>query len=191
MHSATKYIDGQGRGIGGVLLGDEQLMEELTYFVRHTGPSLSPFNAWMFSKSLETLPVRMERHCQSAQELAEWLEKSAAVSWVKYPHLPSHPQYELAKRQMKLGGGMVTFDLKGGLEQGRRFLDALQLCSLTANLGDSRTITTHPASTTHSSLSEEERQAVGITPGLIRISIGLENVNDIIADIARALDLSA
>lgn len=191
MHSATKYIDGQGRGIGGVLLGDEQLMEELTYFVRHTGPSLSPFNAWMFSKSLETLPVRMERHCQSAQELAEWLEKSAAVSWVKYPHLPSHPQYELAKRQMKLGGGMVTFDVKGGLEQGRRFLDALQLCSLTANLGDSRTITTHPASTTHSSLSEEERQAVGITPGLIRISIGLENVNDIIADIARALDLSA
>ena len=191
MHSATKYIDGQGRGIGGVLLGDKQLIEDVTYFVRHTGPSLSPFNAWMFSKSLETLPVRMERHCQSAQELAGWLEESATVSWVKYPHLASHPQYELAKRQMKLGGGMVTFGLKGGLEQGRRFLDALQLCSLTANLGDSRTIATHPASTTHSSLSEEERQAVGITPGLVRISTGLEHVDDIIADIARALGTSA
>lgn len=190
MHSATKYIDGQGRGIGGILLGDEPIMEELTYFVRHTGPSLSPFNAWMFSKSLETLPLRMQRHCQSAQELAGWLEESTAVSWVKYPHLPSHPQYDLAKRQMKLGGGMVAFEIKGGLEQGRRFLDALQLCSLTANLGDSRTIVTHPASTTHSSLSEEERQAVGITPGLVRISTGLESVGDIIADIARALDIS-
>ena len=191
MHSATKYIDGQGRGIGGILLGDESLMEEVTYFVRHTGPSLSPFNAWMFSKSLETLPLRMERHCQSALKLAEWLEGSAAVSWVKYPHLPSHPQHELAIRQMKLGGGIVTFDLKGGLEQGRRFLDALQLCSLTANLGDSRTIATHPASTTHSSLSEEERQAVGITPGLVRTSVGLENINDIIADISQAMDHSA
>ncbi len=191
MHSATKFIDGQGRGIGGVLLGDAQLMEELTFFVRHSGPSMSPFNAWMFSKSLETLPLRMERHSQNAYELAVWLEESPSVSWVKYPHLPSHPQYELAMRQMKQGGGVVTFELKGGLEQGRRFLDALQLCSLTANLGDSRTIATHPASTTHSSLSEEERQAVGITPGLVRISTGLEHVSDIIADIAQALDVTA
>jgi O-succinylhomoserine sulfhydrylase len=191
MHSATKYIDGQGRGIGGVLLGQEYLMEELTFFVRHSGPSMSPFNAWMFSKSLETLPLRMEKHCQNAFELAAWLEESPAVSWVKYPHLPSHPQYELAMRQMKQGGGIVTFELQGGIEQGRRFLDGLQMCSLTANLGDTRTIATHPASTTHSSLSEEERQAVGITPGLVRISTGLEHINDIIADIAQALDISA
>ena len=190
MHSATKYIDGQGRGIGGVLLGDAHLIEELTFFMRHSGPTLSPFNAWMFSKSLETLSLRMERHCQNALELAEWLEESPAVTWVKYPHLPSHPQYELAKRQMLYGGGMVTFELKGGLAQGQRFLDALQMGSLTANLGDSRTIATHPASTTHSSLSEEERRAVGITPGLVRISAGLEHGGDIIADIAQALTAS-
>lgn len=187
MHSATKYIDGQGRGIGGILLGDEQLIEELTFFMRHSGPTLSPFNAWMFSKSLETLSLRMERHCQNALELAEWLEGSPAVAWVKYPHLPSHPQYELAKRQMRSGGGIVTFELKGGLAQGQRFMDALQMSSLTANLGDSRTITTHPASTTHSSLSEEERLAGGITPGLVRVSVGLEHIGDIIADIAQAL----
>ena len=191
MHSATKYIDGQGRGIGGVLLGRQHLMEDLTFFTRHSGPIMSPFNAWMFSKSLETLPLRMEKHCQNAFELAAWLEESPAVSWVKYPHLPSHPQYELALRQMKQGGGMVTFELQGGLEQGRRFLDALQMCSLTANLGDSRTIATHPASTTHSSLSEDERQAVGITPGLVRISVGLENVTDIINDIDQALIATA
>ena len=191
MHSATKYIDGQGRGIGGVLLGDKDLMAELTFFMRHSGPTLSPFNAWMFSKSLETLSLRMERHCYNALELAKWLEASPAVAWAKYPHLPSHPQYELAQRQMKLGGGMVTFELKGGLEQGQRFLDALQMSSLTANLGDSRTIATHPASTTHSSLSEEERRAVGITPGLVRISVGLEHESDIIGDIAQALAATA
>lgn len=190
MHSATKYIDGQGRGIGGILLGDENLIEELTFFMRHSGPTLSPFNAWMFSKSLETLSLRMERHCQNALELAKWLEDSPAVAWVKYPHLPSHPQYELAKRQMLQGGGIVTFELKGGLAQGQRFLNALQLSSLTANLGDSRTIATHPASTTHSSLSEEERLAVGITPGLVRISAGLEHISDVIADIAQALTAS-
>ena len=191
MHSATKYIDGQGRGIGGVLLGGKHIIEELTFFMRHSGPALSPFNAWMFSKSLETLPLRMERHCQNALELAAWLEESPAVTWVKYPHLPSHPQYELALKQMSMGGGIVTFELKDGLEQGQRFLDALQISSLTANLGDSRTIATHPASTTHSSLSEEERQAVGITPGLVRVSVGLENVADVVADIAQALDASA
>jgi O-succinylhomoserine sulfhydrylase len=187
MHSATKYIDGQGRAIGGVLVGERFLMDELTLFARHTGPSLSPFNAWLFSKGLETLPLRMERHCQNAQQLAEYLESHPQVAWVKYPHLPSHPQYELAKRQMKAGGGIVTFAVRGGLEQGRRFLDSLRLCSLTANLGDTRTIATHPASTTHSSLSEAERQAAGITPGLIRISVGLESIADVMADIDQAL----
>ncbi len=158
-------------------LAMQRLMEELTFFVRHSGPSMSPFNAWMFSKSLETLPLRMERHCQNAFELAAWLEESPAVTWVKYPHLPSHPQYELAKRQMKQGGGMVTFELQGrDWNKGGASWMRLQMCSLTANLGDSRTIATHPASTTHSSLTEEERQAVGITPGLVRISIGLEHV---------------
>jgi O-succinylhomoserine sulfhydrylase len=191
MHSATKYIDGQGRAIGGVLVGDKRLIDELTFFIRHTGPSLSPFNAWLFSKSLETLPLRMERHCDNAEKLAAWLETNSEVAWVKYPHLPSHPQYELAKRQMRRGGGIVTFAVKGGLEQGRRFLDALELCSHTANLGDTRTIATHPASTTHSSLTEAERQAVGITPGLIRISVGLEHVDDIVADIEQALVMSA
>lgn len=188
MHSTTKFIDGQGRAIGGVLVGDWQLMDEIRFFSRHSGPCMSPFNAWLFSKSLETLPVRMERHCTNALSLATWLEDHPVVSFVKYPHLPSHPQYEIAKRQMRLGGGVVTFEIKGGLEQGRRFLDALQMCSLSANLGDSRTIATHPASTTHSSLTEAQRQAVGITPGLIRISVGLEHINDIQADIAQALD---
>ena len=188
MHSTTKFIDGQGRAIGGVLVGEWQLIDEIRFFARHSGPCLSPFNAWLFSKSLETLPVRMERHCENALTLAKWLEDHPAVNFVKYPHLPSHPQYEIAKRQMRLGGGVVTFEIQGGIEEGQRFLDALQMCSLSANLGDSRTIATHPASTTHSSLTEEQRQAVGITPGLIRISVGLEHINDIQADIAQALD---
>ena len=187
MHSATKYIDGQGRGIGGILVGRPSLIDELSVFTRHTGPSLSPFNAWMFSKGLETLPIRVERHCQNALALAQFLEEQPQVELVKYPHLPSHPQYELAKSQMKMGGGIVTFEVTGGLEQGRRFLDALQMCSLSANLGDTRTIATHPASTTHSSLTEEARLAVGITPGLIRISVGLEYIDDIIVDVGRAL----
>lgn len=187
MHSATKYIDGQGRAIGGALVGDRRLIDELTVFMRHTGPSLSPFNAWLFSKSLETLPLRMERHCANALRLAEFLESQPQVAWVKYPHLPSHPQFALAQRQMTAGGGIVTFEITGGLAQGRRFLDALRLCSLTANLGDTRTIATHPASTTHSSLSEAERLAVGITPGLIRISVGLEHPDDILADVGQAL----
>lgn len=191
MHSATKYIDGHGRGIGGVLVGDRFLISELATFARHTGPALSPFNAWMFNTSLESLPLRMERHCDNALALATALETHNHVAWVKYPHLPSHPQYDLAKRQMARGGGIVTFGVKGGLEQGRRFLNALKLCSLTANLGDARTIATHPASTTHSSLTEAARQAVGITPELIRISVGLEHAADIIADVAQALDASA
>ncbi len=187
MHSATKFIDGQGRGIGGVLVGDKALIDELTFFVRHTGPSLSPFNAWMFNKSLETLSLRVERHCDNAEKLATVLEHHSEVAWVKYPHLSSHPQYELAKRQMCRGGALVTFEVKGGLERGRCFLDALEMCSLSSNLGDTRTIATHPASTTHSSLQEEERLAVGITPGLIRISVGLEHVDDIVADVEQAL----
>lgn len=191
MHSATKYIDGHGRGIGGILVGERFLIQDLTFFMRHTGPSLSPFNAWMFSKSLESLPVRMERHCDNAAALARWLEQNEHVAWVRYPHLPSHPQYELARRQMRRGGGIVTFELKGGLAQAQRFLDALEMCSLTSNLGDARTIATHPASTTHSSLRAEERLAVGITPGLIRVSVGLEHHEDIVGDIARALVASA
>ena len=191
MHSATKYIDGQGRGIGGVILGKKEYINEVRYFARHTGPCLSPFNAWMFSKSLDLLEMRMLKHSENALKLAHFLERHPAVAAVKYPHLPSHPQFGLAKKQMKKGGGMVTFIVKGGLEQGRRFLDALTMSSLTANLGDSRTIATHPASTTHSSLSEEDRQAVGIQPGLIRISVGLEHIDDIINDIEGALKASA
>jgi len=190
MHSATKYIDGQGRAIGGIIVGRAPLIEQVRFFARHTGPALSPFNAWLFSKSLETLAVRMDRHCANAAVLADYLAGHAEVDFIKYPHHPSHPQYDLAKRQMKQGGGIVTFVVKGGLEQGRRFLDALKMCSLTANLGDTRTIVTHPASTTHSALTEEERQAVGILPGLIRISVGLEHPDDLLADIEQALHAS-
>ncbi len=191
MHSATKYIDGQGRGIGGAILGKPEYIEKVRFFARHSGPCLSPFNGWMFSKSLETLSLRVHKHAENAEALARHLESRPDVEFVKYPYLPSHPQYALAKRQMKMGGGVVTFVVKGGVDQGRRFLDALQMSSLTANLGDSRTIATHPASTTHSALSEEERQNVGILPGLIRVSVGLEDIQDIINDIDTALDRSA
>lgn len=190
MHSATKYIDGQGRGIGGVILGDKETIDKIRYFARHSGPALSPFNAWMFSKSLETLAVRVERHCDNAKKLAAFLEDHPEVERTIYPHLPSHPQYELARRQMTRGGGIVSFVLRGGLDQGRRFLDTLGMCSLTANLGDARTIATHPASTTHASLTDEERAAVGIEPGLVRISVGLEHPDDVIADVAQALERS-
>jgi O-succinylhomoserine sulfhydrylase len=186
-HSATKFMDGQGRVIGGAVVGSKELIKEVRYFTRHTGPSMSPFNAWVLSKSLETLALRMDRHCQNALQLATALESHPQVSKVKYPFLPSHPQYDLAKKQMKLGGGIVTFELKGGLEQGRKFLDSLKMISHTPNLGDSRTIAVHPASTTHSKLTEPERLAVGITPGLIRIAVGLENVDDIIADVKQAI----
>lgn len=187
MHSATKYIDGQGRGIGGVIVGKSEYIEKVRFFARHSGPCMSPFNGWMFSKSLETLALRVEKHSDNALALAKHLESHPDVEFVKYPHLPSHPQHELAMRQMKKGGGVVTFIVKGGIEQGRRFLDALQMSSITANLGDARTIATHPASTTHSSLTDEERANVGILPGLIRISVGLEDVADIIQDIDQAL----
>ncbi len=187
VHSATKYIDGQGRGIGGVVVGKKEWVEPLRFFARHSGPSLSPFNAWMFSRSLETLALRVERHSASALALATWLEKEPGVAWVRYPYLASHPQHDLARRQMRAGGGIVTFEAAGGLEGGRRFLDALQMLSKTANLGDSRTIATHPASTTHSKLTDAERAAVGITPGLVRLSVGLEDVEDVMADVAQAL----
>ena len=186
-HSATKFIDGQGRVIGGAVVGSKDLIKEIRYFTRHTGPSMSPFNAWILSKSLETLALRMDKHCSNSLQLATALESNSLVAKVKYPFLPSHPQQKLAQKQMKLGGGIVTFELKGGLEQGRRFLDSLKMISHTPNLGDSRTIAVHPASTTHSKLTEEERLAVGITPGLIRIAVGLENVEDIIADVNQAI----
>lgn len=186
-HSATKFMDGQGRVIGGAILGTKELMKEIRFFARHTGPSMSPFNAWVLSKSLETLAVRMDRHCENAMEIATFLEAHADVAKVKYPFLASHPHYALAKKQMKQGGGLVTFEIKGGLEQGRRFLNSLKMISHTPNLGDTRTIAIHPASTTHSKLSEAERAAVGITSGLIRIAVGLENVKDIIADIDQAI----
>ena len=186
-HSATKWIDGQGRVLGGVVLGRKDLVHEIYMFCRNTGPSLSAFNAWVLSKSLETLDVRMERHCNNALTIATALEKNEKISWVKYPFLPSHPEYHIAIKQMKKGGGILCFELKGGIESGRKFLDALQLLSMTPNLGDTRSIASHPASTTHSKLTEAERLSVGITPGLIRISAGLENVNDILNDIEQAL----
>ncbi|CUS04848.2 O-succinylhomoserine sulfhydrylase [Candidatus Promineifilum breve] len=191
VHSTTKFLDGQGRTIGGVALGDALLIKELTHFARQTGPSLSPFNAWLLSQALETLPLRMARHCQNALALAAWLETQPGIATVCYPFLPSHPQYELARRQMSAGGGLVAFELAGGLAAGRCFLDALGMSDIVANLGDARTTATHPASTTHSGLSEDERRATGITPGLIRVSVGLEHIDDIIADVAQALEVTA
>lgn len=188
LHSATKFIDGQGRVLGGVIVGKKELMHELYLFIRNTGPSLSPFNAWILSKSIETLYVRMEKHSENALALAQKLEGNEKLNWVKYPFLSSHPQYEIAKKQMSFGGGILTFELKGGIESGRKFLNALQMLSMTNNLGDSRSIASHPASTTHSKLSVAEKTAVGITDGLVRISVGLEHISDIVEDIQQALD---
>lgn len=188
VHSATKWIDGQGRVLGGVIVGQKDLIEKIYLFCRNTGPAMSPFNAWVLSKSLETLDVRMERHSKNALQIAKALENHQKISWLKYPLLQSHPQHDIAVKQMKNGGGIVCFDLKGGLESGIKFLDSLQMLSLTANLGDSRSIASHPASTTHSKLTEEERLKVNITPGLIRISIGLEHPDDVLHDIMQALE---
>jgi O-succinylhomoserine sulfhydrylase len=188
LHSATKLIDGQGRVLGGVTVGKEDLIREIYLFSRNTGPAMSPFNAWVLSKSLETLSVRVDRHCENALKVAQFLEKESNVKLVKYPFLKSHPQYEIAKKQMKLGGNVIAFEVKGGIEKGREFLNALKMCSLSANLGDTRTIATHPASTTHSKLSLDDRLEVGITDGLVRISVGLENVEDIIEDVKQALE---
>jgi O-succinylhomoserine sulfhydrylase len=190
VHSATKFIDGQGRTLGGAILGDARLVAEARFFARHTGPALSPFNAWVLSKSLETLAVRMDRHCANALRIAEHFEGHAELEGVRYPFLPSHPQYALARRQMSQGGGIVVLVVKGGLERARRFLDGVRLVSHSPNLGDTRTIVTHPTSTTHSKLSEEERRSVGIAPGLIRVAVGLEHPDDIIADLEQALHAS-
>ena len=188
IHSATKLIDGQGRVLGGVTVGSKELMREIYLFARNTGPAMSPFNAWVLSKSLETLAVRVEKHAENALKVAEFLETQENVTLVKYPFLKSHPQYAVAKNQMKLGGNIVAFEIKGGIAAGRTFLDTIKMCSLSANLGDTRTIVTHPSSTTHGRLSEEDRLAVGITKGLVRVSVGLENVADIIEDLEQALN---
>ncbi len=188
VHSATKWIDGQGRVLGGIVLGKKELINEIYLFCRSTGPALSPFNAWILSKSLETLDVRMERHASNALAIATRLEHHDKIEWLKYPMLASHPQHAIAVKQLKNGGGIVCFNLKGGIESGRKFLNSLKLLSLTANLGDTRSIASHPASTTHAKLSEAERLDTNITPGLIRISVGLEHVNDILDDILQALE---
>ncbi|MBA4168212.1 MAG: PLP-dependent transferase, partial [Chitinophagaceae bacterium] len=188
VHSATKWMDGQGRVLGGVIVGRSELIYDIYLFCRSSGPALSPFNAWVLSKSLETLDVRMERHSSNALHIAQSLEAHPKIASLRYPWLASHPQYEIAKKQMKNGGGIVCFDLKGGLESGKIFLNSLQMLSLTANLGDTRSIASHPASTTHARLSEKERMATNITPGLIRISVGLEHRDDILNDILQSLD---
>lgn len=187
IHSSTKYIDGQGRTLGGIILASNKIIDEVRNFARHTGPALSPFNAWIQSKALETLDVRMERHCRNAFEIAKRLEESSKVERVKYPFLKSHPQYAIAINQMKAGGGIISFELKSGLLGGQKFLEKLQMFSLTANLGDVKSIATHPASTTHSKLTREQRLDVGITDGLIRLSIGLENIEDLWNDLNQAL----
>lgn len=187
IHSATKLIDGQGRVLGGVTVGNAELIQKIYLFSRNTGPALSPFNAWILSKSLETLPVRVEKHCANALKIAEFLENHSKVNFVKYPFLKSHPQHELAKKQMKFGGSIVAFEIKGGIDAGRNFLNSIKLLSLSANLGDTRSIVTHPASTTHAKLSEEDRLKTGVSGGLIRISVGLEHTEDIINDLKQAL----
>ncbi|MGA0316985.1 MAG: trans-sulfuration enzyme family protein [Flavobacteriaceae bacterium] len=188
IHSATKLMDGQGRVLGGITVGKKELIRELYLFARNTGASLSPFNAWVLSKSIETLAVRVDRHCQTALTLAQKIETHPKVNWIKYPFLPSHPQYQLARKQMKQGGSIISFEIKGGLHAGKTFINSIKLCSLSANLGDSRSIITHPASTTHSKLSEAEQLEVGITPGMIRLSVGLEHHEDLWNDLKTALD---
>lgn len=190
IHSATKYMDGQGRVLGGVVVGKQALIDKMMFLIRHTGPSMSPFNAWVLSKSIETLGLRMDRHCSNALALAQALEKNEEIADVKYPFLPSHPQYELAKKQMKAGGGIVTFEVKGGTERAFKFLDALKMIKYTSNLGDARSIATHPATTTHSKLTEAEREKLGIRPGTVRLSVGIEEQEDIIGDILQALEAS-
>jgi len=187
IHSATKFLDGQGRTVSGAVLGSKELMKEIRMLSKITGPTMSPFTGWILSKSLETLTVRMERHCQNAFRLARYLEKHREVKWVMYPFLPSHPQYRLAKRQMKLGGGLVSFELKGGAKRARKFIDSLQLLSITSNLGDTRTSVTNPATTTHSKLTAAERKESGISDGMIRVSVGLEHIDDIQADFEQAI----
>jgi O-succinylhomoserine sulfhydrylase len=187
IHSATKYIDGQGRTLGGIILGSAELMKQIEGFARHSGPAMSPFNAWLLSKSLETLAVRMDRHCENALKIATFLESQPNVNKVMYPFLESHPQYEIAKKQMKQGGGIVTFVIEGGVQAAAGFMDKLKMFSISANLGDTRSIATHPATSTHSKLTEAQRQEVGIEQGTIRLSIGLEHIDDILKDVQQAL----
>ncbi|MEC7473490.1 MAG: O-succinylhomoserine sulfhydrylase [Pseudomonadota bacterium] len=187
IHSATKYIDGQGRCLGGVVAGRSEQMKEVVGFLRTAGPTLSPFNAWVFLKGLETLRLRMQAHCASAQTLAEWLEQQPGVERVYYAGLPSHPQHELAKRQQKGFGAVLSFEVAGGKAGAWRFIDATRLISITANLGDSKTTITHPGSTTHGRLSAEDRATAGISDSLIRVAVGLEDVDDLKADLARGL----
>ena len=188
VHSGTKWMDGQGRVLAGIVVGSREMIAKVRFFCRHTGPALSPFNAWTLSKSLETLAIRMERHCSNALALATFLESHSKIRKVRYPFLASHPQYDLAKKQMRLGGGLVTIELEGGAPAAMKLLNNIKMCSLSSNLGDSRTILTHPSSTTHSKLKEEERLAVGITQGMLRISVGLEHIEDIKADLLQALE---
>jgi O-succinylhomoserine sulfhydrylase len=184
IHSATKYLDGQGRCVGGAVVGSEELVGGGVFgFLRTAGPSMSPFNAWVFLKGLETLGLRMQAHCASALELARWLEARPKVARVIYPGLASHPQHELATRQQSAGGGIVAFEIEGGRDAAWRFIDATELVSITANLGDTKTTITHPASTTHGRLTPEARAAAGISDGLIRVAVGLEDVDDLKADL--------
>ncbi|MBW4933315.1 O-succinylhomoserine sulfhydrylase [Marinobacter sp. F4206] len=185
IHSATKYLDGQGRCVGGVVVGSSKLMDEVYGFLRSAGPTMSPFNAWVFLKGLETLPIRMRAHCDNALELALWLEQQPAVAEVFYAGLQSHPQHELAKQQQSGFGGVLSFRVKGGREEAWSFIDATRMISITANLGDVKTTITHPATTTHGRLSPEDKDAAGITENLIRISVGIEAVEDLKTDFAR------
>ena len=186
-HSATKFIDGQGRVLGGAVLGEAEQIAQVRQFARQTGPSLSAFDAWLLSKSLETLAVRMERHCANALAVATALEQHPNVEGVRYPYLPSHPQHALARAQMRHGGGIVLFEPRGGYDAAIRLMKSLRLVRLSANLGDTRTIVTHPASTTHSSLTPDQQAVIGIRPGMLRVSVGLEHSADIIADLTAAL----
>ena len=188
IHSSTKLMDGQGRVLGGITVGSHDLIDRIYRFARITGTALSPFNAWVLSKSLETLAVRVAAHSKNALSLAEKLEQHPNINWVRYPFLKSHPQYEIAKKQMKLGGSIIAFEVKGGVAAGKRFIDNIKLCSISANLGDTRSIITHPASSTHAKLSSEERLAVEITDGMIRLSVGLEHTDDVWDDLVQALE---
>ncbi|MBU1690135.1 MAG: O-succinylhomoserine sulfhydrylase [Gammaproteobacteria bacterium] len=187
IHSATKYLDGQGRVLGGAVLGRKEVIDPVYVFLRTAGPTMSAFNAWIFLKGMETLKLRMEAHSRSALELALWLEQQPQVERVYYPGLPSHPQYTLAKHQQKTGGGIVAFDVKGGKDAAWRVVDSTQMISITANLGDTKTTITHPATTTHGRITPEQRAAAGIGDGLLRIAVGLEAVSDIQGDLARGL----
>jgi len=188
IYSTTKHIDGQGRCLGGAILGSKEFIEDVvTPFHRHTGPAMSPFNAWVFLKGLETLELRMQRHCDNAEKVAKFLEGNDKIKRVIFPGLESHPQFELAKKQMDRGGNMIAFELKGGKYEAFSFMNGLKIIDICNNLGDSKSLITHPASTTHSNIEPEEQQKLDITQGMLRLSVGLEDVDDLIGDIAQAL----